>query len=145
MSDGVTAPRAIAAPMPNTNRSITTILGIASALGVVCAVVATAVFGVPSGVSAAVGAVLGIANVYALARLVTAVLDDEVSRNKRVRAGVLLGAKFLALATIIGVLVLKHWVRGGALMAGLSMVALAIVIGGLLRSDDDSTSPRSLS
>lgn len=136
---------AIAATMPNTNRAISTILGIASALGVVGAVVATAIFGVASGVSAAVGTVLGIANVWALAKLVTAVLDDEVARNKRVRAGVLLGAKFLVLATVIGVLVLKNWVRGGALMAGLSMVALAIVIGGLVRSGDDSTSPRSLS
>lgn len=129
----------------STRGAIATILGIASVLGVLAAAVTTGLFGVASGISAAVGAVIGIANVYALARLVTALVDDEANRTRRVRAGVLLGAKFLVLITVIGVLVLKHWVHGGALMAGISMVALAIVIGGLVQAGDGATSPRSLS
>ncbi len=131
--------------MPNTNRYIATILGIAAILGAICAGVCATKFGILSGISSAVGSLIGIANVYALAKLVTAMVDDAVDRKKRTRAAILLGAKFLALITVIGVLVVNHWVRGGSLMAGLSMVALAIVIGGLLRSGDDSTSPRSLS
>jgi hypothetical protein len=131
--------------MPNTNRYIATILGIAAALGAVCTVVAFVKFDAASGLSVAVGTALGMGNVYALAKLVTMILDGEVTAKRRTRAAILLGAKFLALITVVGVLIVNHWVRGGALMAGLSMVALAIVIGGLVRSDDDSTSPRSLS
>lgn len=132
--------------MPNTNRYIATILAVAAVLGVLCTIVAGVKFGMLSAVSAAVGALLGIGNVYALAKLVTVLIDGEITRKRRIRAAVLLGLKFLALITVVGVLIVNHWVRGGALMAGLSMVALAIVIGGLIRSsDDDSTSPRSLS
>lgn len=132
--------------MPDTNRYIATILAVAAVLGVVCTVVAGVKFGMASGVSAAVGALLGIGNVYALAKLVTVLIDGEITRKRRIRAALLLGAKFLTLITVVGVLIVNHWVQGGALMAGLSMVALAIIIGALIRSsDDDSTSPRSLS
>ncbi len=131
--------------MPNTNRYIATILTVAAILGAICTGVCATKFGIESAVSCVVGVLIGMANIYALAKLVTVMVDGEVAKKKRTRAAILLGAKFLGLITIIGVLVVNHWVRGGALMAGLSMVALSIVIGGLLRSSDDSTSPRSLS
>ncbi len=131
--------------MPNNSRQITTILTLAGVLGALCAGACATKYGFESGLSAAVGALIGMANIYALTKLVTVLLDAGVEGKRRTRAAVLLGAKFLALITIIGVLIVNQWVRGGALMAGLSMVALAIVIGGLVHSGDDSTSPRSLS
>jgi hypothetical protein len=129
--------------MPNTNRYLATILTVAAILGAICTGVFATKFGFESGLSCGVGVLLGMANIYALAKLVTVMIDGEVAKKKRTRAAILLGAKFLGLVTIVGILVVNHWVRGGALMAGLTMVALSIVLGGLLRSSDESTPSRS--
>jgi hypothetical protein len=140
--------------MPTANRLVRRVAVISAVLGAISAVALAAFFGLASGFSSAVGTVLGVLNLWALARLVAGMLNDTNADGRRARAAILLGAKSLALVTVVGVLVVKGWVHGGALMAGLTVVALSIVLAGALpsggagdgddgRNDDDSSSRRS--
>lgn len=120
---------------------------LSAVLGGGCALALALLFGLHSGLSSLVGTALGVINLWVLARLVTRLLDGRRSTGRRGRAAVLLGAKAIALVTLVGVLVVNGWVKGGALMAGFSMVALSMVLGGLWQGteDDTSTAPDDLS
>jgi hypothetical protein len=123
--------------MSNPARLIQTILVIAAVLGAIGAVIMGALFGVRVGFSSAIGTAIGMANLWALARLVVITLDAKSSSVRRGRAAIFLGLKFIALVSLVGFLVIQGYVHGGALMAGISVVALSIVVGALLRSGDD--------
>jgi hypothetical protein len=114
---------------------------IASAvLGAASAAVVGWQYGPRSALSSAVGSVIGVANFALLARLMATVLDE--ANPSRARAGAMLGFKFVGLVTLVGVLVVNGYVRGGSFMAGVSAVVLAITLAGLTApADTDPTPP----
>jgi hypothetical protein len=122
-------------------RLIQRIATLSALLGAVCALTMGGIYGVHSGISAAVGTLIGVLNIWALAKLVGILLDGTSTTARKGRAAVLLGAKSIALIAVVGVLVINGHVRGGALMAGLSIVALSIVLAGALPGGDDSSPP----
>jgi hypothetical protein len=128
----------------NTPKLVRHIVAIAVGLGGVTAAVLGWQFGWIAALSSALGTAIGVVNLWALARLVAHLLEARGPANRRGAAAVLLGGKVIALVAIVGILVIKGRVHGGALMAGLSVVAVSIVLGALLRGDDDASSPGSL-
>ncbi len=94
-------------------------------------------FGVMGGVSSAIGTVVGLLNLWVLARLVTRLLDPRVDAGKGT-AMVLLLAKTAALFVGVGLLLRQSWVHGGSFMAGITAVVVAIAGGGLW----DAVSPK---
>jgi hypothetical protein len=116
---------------------------IASAvLGAISAALMGWYYGALSAISSLVGTVIGAANFALLARLATTMLDENAPGRRR--AGIFLGVKFIALVTIVGVLVINNIVRGGAFMAGASAVVAAITVVGLFNSTapDSTDSPK---
>ena len=94
-------------------------------------------FGVMGGASSAIGTVVGLLNLWVLARLVTRLLDPKVDAGKGT-AMVLLLAKTAALFLGVGLLLRQSWVHGGSFMAGITAVVVAIAGGGLW----DAVSPK---
>ena len=94
-------------------------------------------FGVMGGASSAIGTVVGMLNLWVLARLVTRLLDPKVDAGKGT-AMVLLLAKTAALFLGVGLLLRQSWVHGGSFMAGITAVVVAIAGGGLW----DAVSPK---
>jgi hypothetical protein len=94
-------------------------------------------FGVIGGASSAIGTVVGLLNLWVLARLVTRLLDPAVDAGKGT-AMVLLLAKTAALFLGVGLLLRQSWVHGGSFMAGITAVVVAIAGGGLW----DAVSPK---
>lgn len=115
--------------MMNANTLIQRVLIASAVLGAISAALMGLYYGPLSAVSSLVGSAIGVANFALLAKLATTMLDEN-NPNRR-RAGVLLGVKFIALVTIVGVLVINNIVRGGAFMAGVSSVVAAITLVGL--------------
>jgi len=105
--------------------------------GVVSAWLMGRQFGVMGGVSSAIGTVVGLLNLWVLARLVTRLLDPKVDAGKGT-AMVLLLAKTAALFVGVGLLLRQSWVHGGSFMAGITAVVVAIAGGGLW----DAVSPK---
>lgn len=138
MNPSLTTLRTRTNAVPTVRKLLLRIALISTLLGVVCAVVLGVLIGFPSAFSSLVGTLLGVVNLYVLAWLVVGMMNDQKSNASRGRAAVLLGAKALALVTVVGILVVNRWVRGGALMAGLSVVALSIVLGAMLGSKDET-------
>lgn len=94
-------------------------------------------FGARGAVSSALGTVVGLLNLWVLARLVTRLLDPKVEAGKGA-AMVLLLAKTAALFVGVGLLLRQSWVHGGSFMAGITAVVVAIAGGGLW----DAVSPK---
>lgn len=111
-------------------RLVTRIAAFSGVTGLLCAFAAYMQYGLVSALSSLLGTAIGVVNLWALARLVVALLQDSEAGGggAKARAAVLLGLKSIGLVTLVGVLVVNGWVRGGALMAGLSVVALSIVV-----------------
>lgn len=102
---------------------------VSAATAGLCAVGLGVSYGPASALSVLLGALIGVVNLWALARLVVALLaDGRGSSGAKARAAVLLGLKSIGLVTLVGVLVVNGYVHGGALMVGISMVALSIVV-----------------
>jgi hypothetical protein len=121
---------------------ITRVLKLGIVFSLLCSLVMGVYYGPHSAVSSLVGSVLAAANFALLAQLVAALLD-EGNRTKS-RAALFLSIKFIALVTIIGLLIRYEIVRGGALMAGVSALVAAIVVVGLFQPPDvDPTSASS--
>ncbi len=112
-------------------------VGRIAVVAVVLASVATAIVGIVSGPAAALscltGAAIGVANLWAIGKLVPIMLDDERPGGRRARAAVILALKAIALVGLVGLLVVRRWIRGGPLMVGISVVALAIVLSTLFQ------------
>jgi hypothetical protein len=121
----------------NPNQLIRRVVIASGALGALVAALLWLYYDWQAAVSSAVGTALGAANFALLARLAVTMLDD--SNPHRRRAGILLGVKFVALVTIVGVLIVHHLVRGGALMAGISAVVAAITIVALFNGSGPDT------
>lgn len=94
-------------------------------------------FGAIGAVSSVIGTAVGLLNLWALARLVTRLLDPKVEAGKGT-AMVLLLAKTAALFVGVGLLINQSWVHGGSFMAGITAVVVAIAGGGLW----DAVSPK---
>lgn len=124
----------------NSDNLVQKVVLTSAALGVLSAALMGFYFGWMSAVSSAVGTVLAVANFALLAKLAVTMLDENNPGRKR--AGVFLGIKFIALVTIVGVLVVNNIVRGGAFMAGVSSVVAAITLVGLFNTTpQDPTDP----
>jgi hypothetical protein len=126
----------------NANTLIQRVLIASAVLGAIAATLRGFYYGALSAISSIVGSVIGVANFALLAKLATTMLDEN--NPKRKRAGVWLGVKFVALVTIVGVLVINNIVRGGSFMAGVSAVVAAITLVGLFNSTapDSTDSPK---
>ncbi len=124
----------------NANNLVQRVVLVSAAVGALSAGLMGFYYGWQSAVSSAVGTVLAAANFVLLAKLAVTMLDDNHPGRKR--AGVFLGVKFIALVTIVGVLVINNIVRGGAFMAGVSAVVAAITLVGLFYgTSTDPTDP----
>ncbi|MBL8681015.1 MAG: hypothetical protein JNK05_17670 [Myxococcales bacterium] len=124
----------------NANNLVQRVVLTSAALGVLSAALMGFYYGWMSALSSGVGTVLAVANFALLAKLAVTMLDENNPGRKR--AGVFLGIKFIALVTIVGVLVINNIVRGGAFMAGVSAVVAAITLVGLFNgTSTDPTDP----
>ncbi len=121
----------------NANNLVQRVLIASAVLGAISAALMGWYYGMLSAVSSLVGTVLGAVNFALLAKLAVTMLDDN-NPNRR-RAGIFLGVKFVALVTIVGVLVVNNIVRGGAFMAGVSAVVAAITLVGLFNATGPDT------
>ncbi len=110
---------------------------VALAAGLASAVVMERQFGATGAVSSVVGTAVGLLNLWALARVVTRLLDPRVTAGKGTATALLL-AKTAALFLGVGLLISRSWVHGGSFMAGITAVVVAIAVGGLW----DSVSPK---
>lgn len=115
---------------------IARVLKLGTVFSLVCAAITGYLHGIPSALSSLVGSGLAAANFALLAQLVSALLDDR--NPTKTRAGLFLSVKFLALVTVIGLLIRFELVRGGALMAGVSALVGAIVVVGLFQPSDET-------
>lgn len=111
---------------------------VAAVAGLVSAVWMERAFGPMGAVSSVVGTVVGLLNLWVLARLVSRLLDPKVEVGKGTAMALLL-AKTAALFVGVGLLISRSWVHGGAFMAGITAVVVAIAGGGLW----DAVSPKS--
>lgn len=115
-------------------RQILRRIGIASAvLGGACALWNLVYLGPLAALSAALGTLTGIGNLWVLATLVTRLLSPDTNKQ---RAGILLVAKAAGLFALAGLIVSRPWVHGGSFMAGFTAVVLAIGVGGLWGADN---------
>lgn len=103
---------------------------VALGAGLVSAVLMEREFGGRGAVSSVLGTVVGLVNLWVLARVVTRLIDPRVATGKGV-ALVLLLAKTAALFLGVGLLISRSWVHGGSFMAGITAVVVAIAGGGL--------------
>jgi hypothetical protein len=124
--------------MSSANRLVQRVATSSAVLGAAASIALGVMYGPRSALSSAVGSALGVLNLWVLARLVSLILDENVAPRRRTRAAILLGAKALALITAVGFLIIGEWVRGGSLMAGLSVVAVSIVLAAARSDRDDS-------
>lgn len=108
---------------------------VAAALGALCAVGMGLGYGGLSALSVLLGVAIGLGNLWALAELVGWLLDRKPGGQKA-RAAILMVVKTAALFALVGVLLSRPWVRGGSFMAGLTVVAVSIALGGLWGSSD---------
>ena len=122
-------------------RLIQRIALISAVLGTLGAVAVGVYVSPKSGISSAVGTLVGVLNLWVLARLVVGMLDDKRTNGRRARAAILLSVKGVALVTVVGILVVRHIVNGGAFMAGMSIVAASIVVGGLFSGTPEPSAP----
>ena len=125
----------------NTRPLVRGVLIASAALGAATAAVVGWWYGPMSAFSSAVGSIIGVANFALLARLMATVLDE--ANPSRSRAGAMLGLKFVGLVTLVGVLVVNGYVRGGSFMAGVSAVVLAMILAGLAAPADPDSPPPS--
>jgi peptidoglycan biosynthesis protein MviN/MurJ (putative lipid II flippase) len=103
---------------------------VALASGLASAVIMERHFGATGALSSVIGTVVGLLNLWALARVVTRLLDPKVATGKGVAMALLL-AKTAALFLGVGLLISRSWVHGGSFMAGITAVVVAIAGGGL--------------
>lgn len=113
----------------NVNILVKRVIIASAVLGAVAAAIAGLYYGPMSAISSVVGTILVATNFVLLARLAVTLLDDQ-HPNRR-RAAVFLGVKFVALISIIGVLLINGIVRGGGFTAGFSAVVAAITLVGV--------------
>ncbi len=130
----------------DTDRLLGRVARIAAVLGGLCAVWMGVRAGVGAAVSSALGTLVGLANLWALARLVTRLVDAQVPTGKG-QAGALLIGKTAALFAVVGVLVWSGRVDAGAFLGGVTACVVATAAAGLWgdgaapKSDDNRDGP----
>lgn len=108
----------------------------AGALGAVCALGAYLWAGPEAALGSVLGTTLGTVNFWALAQLVTRLIDTK-SKAAKGPAAVLYIAKALGFFIVAGYLVSRPWVHREGFMAGFTAVVVAIAVGGLWGGPDD--------
>jgi len=121
-----------ATPTPSfdSDRLVRRIAAIAVGLGVLCALGMGMRGGLGAAASSAVGTAVGLANLWALARLVTRLVDPRLQTGKG-QAGALLIGKTAALFVVVGLLVWSGRVDASAFLGGVTACVVAIAAGGL--------------
>lgn len=120
-----------------TNRITISIVG----LGILLAAVTYGVAGIYSGGSAAVGAIIAVANFY----LFGWIADQVVKGSVRKRTGLmfLLVVKMGALMALIYFLISRHWIEPIGFMVGISALVIGVIVGSihyLYRGDNSAGS-----
>ena len=120
---------------PRLTASLVTCLG----TGAVFALVAAATYSLRTGLSVAVGAIIGAANLYALARIITSALAGPAAPNEEAAAPrpsrlwmPFAFLKVLFLYAGLWVLLSLHLVAPMALFVGLGSLPIGIAIGALV-------------
>lgn len=106
---------------------------VAAVLGGACALWNLVYGGALAALSSALGTLIGMGNLWAIAALVTRLLSQDTNKT---RAGMLLVAKAAGLFLLAGLIVSRPWVHGGSFMAGFTAVVIAIGVGGLWGADN---------
>ncbi len=111
----------------------------AAAIGGVTALAAWWLGGAMAALGAVVGTALGTLNLWALAGLITRLIDTKAPSGSKGPAAVLYVAKALGFFILAGFLVSRPWLHREGFMAGFTAVVFAIVVGGAWGGSDDSS------
>ncbi len=135
------APPSPARAPAESDRLLRRIAAIALGLGALSALGMGLRGGFGAAASSALGTAVGLANLWALARLVTRLVDPRLKTGKG-QAGALLVGKTAALIAVVGALVWSGRVQAGAFLVGVTACVLATTAGGLwgdgAPQDDDN-------
>lgn len=111
----------------------------AAALGAVCALACWGLGGPRAALGSVCGTVLGTVNLWALAELITRLIDSKAPAGTKGPMAVLYLAKALGFFVVAGVLVSRPWMHHEGFMAGFTAVVVAIAVGGLSVGSDRSS------
>lgn len=123
--------------MTTENQIVRRIAVAALALGAVCALACGWAWGPMAALASAIGTALGTANLWALAQLVTRLIDTKAPKGSKGPAAVLYVAKALGFFILAGFLVSRPWMHREGFMAGFTALVVAIAVGGLWGGFDD--------
>ena len=115
------------------------IVGVAAMTGVASLAWAGSAAGVRGALVSLLGTVIGLGNLWMLARLALRLLDPNVEAGKGAAVALLLG-KSTALFAVVILLLTRPWVHAGSLLAGLGSVIAAICVGALWETLTPKTS-----
>lgn len=105
-------------------------------LGGVCALGCAWLAGPLSAISAALGTLFGLGNLWALAWLVGRLIDPDGSAGSKGPTLVLYIAKALGFFIVAGFLLSRPWVHTIGFMTGFTAVVVAIAVGGIASAGD---------
>lgn len=117
--------------MPDEKLIVRRIALSALVLGGVCALACLWLAGPLSALSAALGTLFGLGNLWALAALVTRLIDPQSPAGSKGPTLVLYIAKAIGFFIVAGFLVSRPWMHTIGFMTGFTAVVVAIAVGGL--------------
>lgn len=88
--------------------------------------------GVPAGIGAAAGAVIAVANLWALRGIVRVLVASAAGTRSSGGLGFFLGPKLLALLGVVWLLLSRHVVSAGPLALGYAALPIGVAIGALV-------------
>ena len=125
--------------MPDEKLIVRRIALSALVLGAVCALGCGLFAGPLAALSAALGTVFGLANLWAMAQLVTRLIDPNGPAGSKGPTLVLYIAKAIGFFIVAGFLVSRPWMHTMGFMTGFTAVVVAIAVGGLTSAGDKSS------
>lgn len=125
--------------MPDEKLIVRRIALSAVVLGAVCALGCGLLAGPMAALSAALGTLFGIANLWVMARLIARLLDSDAPAGSKGPTLVLYIAKAIGFFIVAGLLVSRPWMHTMGFMTGFTAVVVAIAVGGLTSAGDKSS------
>jgi len=122
--------------MPDEKLIVRRIALSALVLGAVCALGCAWLVGPAAALSALVGTVFGLGNLWALAQLVTRLVDPNAPAGSKGPTLVLYIAKAIGFFIVAGFLLSRPWMHTVGFMTGFTAVVVAIAVGGLSAAGD---------
>lgn len=105
------------------------LIGPVAVVGIALTLLAPFVVGMRDAVGVAIGAAIGVANLWAIANVVRGLV-----RGNATPWGVVATLKFAALLFVVWIVLKNHWAAAGPLALGYAALPLGIVIGQLRAS-----------